>query len=124
MKRFLLVLLACVTAISTLSAREVYILNNSWRFFFKDENSSDNARFVTVPHTWNSDALTENGSLRQTTANYRRQLFVPNQWQGKRLFLRFGGVMSVADVFVNGQLVYHNLKFTGVFAGEVIRHRG
>lgn len=119
MKRFLLVLLACVTAISTLSAREVYILNNSWRFFFKDENSSDNARFVTVPHTWNSDALTENGSLRQTTANYRRQLFVPNQWQGKRLFLRFGGVMSVADVFVNGSLVGSHKGGRTAFALEI-----
>ena len=119
MKRFLLVLLACVTAISTLSAREVYILNNSWRFFFKDENSSDNARFVTVPHTWNSDALTENGSLRQTTANYRRQLFVPNQWQGKRLFLRFGGVMSVADVFVNGCLVGSHKGGRTAFALEI-----
>ena len=27
-------------------------------------------------------------------------------------------------VFVNGKLVYHNLKFTGIFAGEVIRHKG
>ena len=119
MKRFLLVLLACVTAISTLSAREVYILNNSWRFFFKDENSSDNARFVTVPHTWNSDALTENGELRQTTANYRRKLFVPAEWQGKRLFLRFGGVMSVADVFVNGSFVGGHKGGRTAFAVEV-----
>ena len=119
MKRFLLVLLACVTAISTLSAREVYILNNSWRFFFKEENTSDNARFVHLPHTWNSDALTENGQLRQTTANYRRKLFVPTQWQGKRLFLRFGGVMSVADVFVNGSLVGSHKGGRTAFSVEI-----
>lgn len=27
-------------------------------------------------------------------------------------------------VFVNGQLVYHNLKFAGVYSGEIIRHKG
>ena len=119
MKRFLTLILACFTALSALSAREVYTLNNSWRFFFKDENSSDNARFVTIPHTWNSDALTENGELRQTTANYRRRLFVPSEWQGKRLFLRFGGVMNVADVFVNGSLVGGHKGGRTAFAVEI-----
>ena len=119
MKRFLILILTCFTALSTLSAREVYILNNSWRFFFKDENSSDNARFVSIPHTWNSDALTENGELRQTTANYRRKLFVPAEWQGKRLFLRFGGVMNVADVFVNGNFVGGHKGGRTAFALEI-----
>ena len=119
MKRFLILILTCFTALSTLSAREVYILNNSWRFFFKDENSSDNARFVSIPHTWNSDALTENGELRQTTANYRRKLFVPAEWQGKRLFLRFGGVMNVADVFVNGSFVGGHKGGRTAFALEI-----
>ena len=27
-------------------------------------------------------------------------------------------------VFVNGKLVYHDMKFTGVYSGEVIRHKG
>ena len=67
MKRFLIALLALITFANTLTAREVYILNNSWRLFFKDDNSSDDARFVNLPHTWNTDALSERGSLRQTT---------------------------------------------------------
>lgn len=119
MKRFIVVLLAFIATISPLAAREVYILNNSWRFFFKDENSSDNARFVNLPHTWNSDALSEGGELRQTVANYRRTLFVPAQWQGKRLFLRFGGVMSVADVFVNGNHVKEHRGGYTAFAVEI-----
>lgn len=101
----MLVILAVTFTLFDLSAREVYTLNNSWRFFFKDENSSDNARHIRLPHTWNTDAMSEGGSLRQTTANYRRTLFVPQDWQGKRLFLHFGGVMSVAQVFVNGDLI-------------------
>ncbi|MBQ9138791.1 MAG: beta-galactosidase [Alistipes sp.] len=119
MRRFLFVLLAFIATISVAQAREVYILNNSWRLFFKEENSSDNARFVNLPHTWNTDALSEGGSLRQTTAYYRRTLFVPSQWQGKRLFLRFGGVMSVADVFVNGGYVGNHKGGRTAFTFEI-----
>ena len=119
MKRFITAILASLFIVSTLSAREVYILNNSWRFFFKDENSSDNARFVTIPHTWNTDALTEGGELHQTTANYRRSLFVPSRWQNRRLFLRFGGVMSVADVFVNGSHVGEHCGGRTAFTVEI-----
>lgn len=119
MKRFLVFLLTLCAAITTLTAREVYILNNSWRLFFKDDNSSDDARFVSLPHTWNTDALSEGGSLRQTTGYYRRTLFVPAQWQGKRLFLRFGGVMNSADVFVNGAHVGNHLGGRTAFAFEI-----
>lgn len=119
MRAFILFFITLVTTISTISAREVYILNNSWRFFFKDENTSDNARLVRVPHTWNSDALYDKGSLLKTTANYRRQLFVPQKWQGKRLFVRFNGVMSVADVFVNGRCVGSHKGGYTAFAIEI-----
>ena len=119
MKRFLLILIAFLATYSTISAREVFLLNNSWRLFFKDENSSDNARFITLPHTWNTDALTEGGTLRQTTAYYRRTLFVPSRWQGKRLFVRFGGAMSVADLFVNGSHVGNHIGGRTAFTFEI-----
>ena len=57
MKRYILTLLAVVTFFSV-DAREIYSLNNDWRFFFKEENTSDGARYVNIPHTWNLDALT------------------------------------------------------------------
>ncbi len=119
MRAFLTIFITLFASIFSLSAREVYILNNSWHFFFKEENTSDNARFIRLPHTWNGDALSENGTLRLTTANYRRQLFVPQQWQGKRLFLRFNGVMSVADVFVNGSYVGGHKGGYTAFALEI-----
>lgn len=102
MKRYILVLLA-VMAYFSVEAREIYSLNNDWRFFFKEENSSDGARYVTIPHTWNLDALTGVNSYKQTTASYLRDLYVPAEWSDKRLFLRFHGVQNVADVFLNGE---------------------
>ena len=105
MKRYILILLTIISICGEAMARDVYSLNNNWRFFFKEENSSDDARYVRLPHTWNLDALSGGGAYRQTVGNYEHSLFVPAEWQGKRLFLRFGGVQSVADVFVNGSHV-------------------
>lgn len=102
MKRYILIILA-VMAYFSVDAREIYSLNNDWRFFFKDENSSDGARYVNVPHTWNLDALTGSRSYNQTTASYLRELYIPAEWSDKRLFLRFHGVQSIADVFLNGE---------------------
>ena len=103
MKRILLYITFVLSIVSTASAREIYSLNSGWKFFYKEENSSDNAREIALPHTWNIDAFVGNGSYLQTSANYQRNLFVPAEWRGKRLFLRFNGVQSVADVFVNGR---------------------
>ncbi len=102
MKRYTatFLLLALCAAVQ---AREVFPLNEGWRFFFKSENSSDNARHVTLPHTWNTDTGA-GGYFLETTANYQNDMYVPAEWASKRLFVKFYGVQSVADLFVNG---YH-----------------
>ncbi len=105
MKKFIVALMLCATVAISTSAREIYSLNSGWKFFYAEENSSDNAREISLPHTWNIDAFVGSGSYRQTSANYLRSLSVPSEWKGKRLFLRFYGVQSVADVFVNGRHV-------------------
>ena len=103
MKRFLILAMVVFGTLASVSAREIYSLNSGWKFFYKEENSSDNAREVSIPHTWNLDAFVGDGTYYQTSANYQRTLFVPAEWRGKRLFLRFKGVQSVADVFLNGR---------------------
>lgn len=100
MKRIISILLLLAVALSV-EAREVFPLNEGWRFFFKSENSSDNARHVTLPHTWNTDTGAA-GNLLTTTANYQNDFFIPLDWSSKRLFVKFYGVQTVADVFVNG----------------------
>ena len=101
MKRYIIALLIMVSATAA-AARTVYSLNDNWQFFYKLETSSDYARHISLPHTWNLDALAGAGHYLQTTANYSRDIYVPSEWSGKRLFLKFYGVQSIADVFVNG----------------------
>ena len=119
MKKLTLCILLVALSFATISAREVYSLNTDWKFFYADENSSDNAREVTLPHTWNIEAFVGSGAYRQTSANYQRTLFVPSEWKGKRLFLRFHGVQSVADVFINGRHIGDHFGGYTSFAFEI-----
>ena len=101
MKNFILAIMLSLVSL-TATARQVYSLNDNWQFFFKAETSADYARHISLPHTWNLDALAGTGEYKQTTANYTRDIFVPAEWSNKRLFLKFHGVQNVADVFING----------------------
>ena len=102
--------------------RESYLLNDDWKFFTEDEVSHDNAHYVTLPHTWNSGGGGENAEFEQTTVNYLRELYIPAEYASKRLFLRFGGVQSVADVFLNGRHVAEHRGGYTAFTVE-ITHR-
>ena len=103
MKRYLTILLLLTVVATTVSAREVFPINEGRRFFFKSEKTSDNARHVTLPHSWNTDPLAQ-GYWLETTGSYQNGMYIPVEWASKRLFVKFYGVQSVADLFVNG---YH-----------------
>ena len=102
--RFLLIpillLLSVVTAGATEPARTTYNINGDWRFYHASQLDISDADYIALPHTW-QNALGSYGSS-SASANYIRTLNIPRDWMGKRLFLRFGGVQSVAGVFVNG----------------------
>ncbi len=102
MKQIVIIILFVASALS-LQAREVYPLNEGWKFYFRYENSSDNARLVSLPHTWNNDAIGTTGPYLQSVANYLNDFFMPREWRDKRIFVKFYGVQSVANIFVNGK---------------------
>lgn len=118
MKKLLLLFILTI-AIGHLQAREVYSLNDNWLFSFRYENSSDNARCITLPHTWNLDALTGKPDYLRTTADYTRKLYVPRIWTGKRLFLKFYGVESIAELFVNGKYIGGHRGGSTAFTFEI-----
>ena len=104
----LLFLLSIVSAGASEPSRTTYNLNGDWRFFNASQLDISDADYIALPHTW-QDALGCYGTG-SSSANYIRTLNIPREWMGKRLFLRFGGVQSVAGVFVNG-------SFTGAHKG-------
>lgn len=121
MKRYILLIITLLWGFTT-NARETYTINDNWRFFYKLETSSDYARNISLPHTWNLDALGGQGKYLQTVANYQRNLAIPANWEGKRLFVKFHGVQSVADVFINGHHVGEHRGGWTAFTFEITKH--
>ncbi len=115
----ILLLAGALSTASTASAREVYPLNDDWLFFFKSDNDSDRGSHITLPHTWNSDALGQMSSYLQTTANYSKTITIPQWWLSRRIFLRFNGVATAADLFVNGRHVGEHRGGATAFTFEI-----
>lgn len=97
--------LLCLVAHASEPTRELHNINDGWRFYYANDLDNDNAHHITLPHTWNTNDSGYEAEYKRTTANYLRTTWIPKEWQDRRIFLRFGGVQSVANVFVNGKHV-------------------
>jgi beta-galactosidase len=124
----LLLLLGCAAAVdqpavaqtvdAAVAGRRVTDLSADWRFAFAPADA-DPARAglddggwqrVAVPHSWNrvgsyTPERAADADMRQGAGWYRRTLTVPVEERGRRLFLEFDGVSSVADVWIDGRHV-------------------
>lgn len=117
MKYFFLILLGCLTLSGW--CREVISLNRSWRFTPGYETAKRVYTEITLPHTWNHDALTGKADYYRGLGNYERELLVPEAWKGKKLYLYFKGVNTVANLFVNGKHVKEHRGGYTAFAADI-----
>ena len=98
-------------------SREVISFNDGWLFKkgpFATDMMKAAAQWegkwteVTIPHTWNAkDMQVKTNSFYEGAAYYRKTYLIPETMKGKRLFLRFEGVGTCTEVYVNGYLVGH-----------------
>ena len=102
--RYIIFVLTLLVAAIPAAGRETYSLKSGWRFFDGRQTSSDGARAVMLPHTWNPDAAAGNADYYRGTGNYLKEFDVPAAWSGKRVFLKGYGGNSVTTVFVNSRL--------------------
>ncbi len=119
MRRFILLFAYIALTVSTLSARNVITINDNWRFYFTSENSADYARTVSQPHTWCYENSRSVVSTQPTTANYIRTMYAPAEWSNKRVFIKFYGVESIADLFINGSHVGEHRGGSTAFTFEI-----
>jgi beta-galactosidase len=90
-------------------SREVKSINEKWSFSNGIRTprglgwgGSQNApTIVNLPHTWNSNDFMSDGGYRRGYGSYSKDLEIPAEYKGKRLFLRFEGAGSIANVFIN-----------------------
>ncbi|TKC07099.1 glycoside hydrolase family 2 protein [Pedobacter frigoris] len=104
--------------------RQSISLNSDWQFYFT-YNFEQNIKKekVNLPHTWNAqETLKGVADYNRTSAIYENTLEVKPEWKGKRLFLYFEGVNSVATILVNNKFVgEHYGGYTG-FCLEVTNY--
>lgn len=103
-------------------ARKVVTINDNWRFYFSTENSSDYARTISLPHTWSYNSPEVSAQVQSTTANYIREVYIPEGWSEKRIFVKFYGVARIADLLVNGRYVGEHRGSSTAFTFEITDH--
>ncbi|GBU06796.1 beta-D-glucuronidase [Bacteroidales bacterium] len=92
-------------------AREVTTFNDGWSFkkgpFAQDPtlfaaSFGDKWQEVSIPHTWNAtDMQNDKDNFYAGEAYYKKTYMPDASLKGQRVFLRFEGVASVAEVYVN-----------------------
>lgn len=107
-------------ASSLFAQRADLLLDGGWMFRFSHQVEKSSSSPVSLPHTWNAqDALSGKIDYKRGIGNYQRKLYVRPEWKGKRLFLRFEGANSIADVFINGKHVGEHRGGYSAFVFEI-----
>lgn len=104
MKRVLPLVFGLFVAL-TGQGREIISLTEGWTVYPAYDVSEKPAKqTVSIPHTWNVEDVFQGMKYERAAYVYECELPLGKE-DGKRVFLRFGAVNSVADVSVNGQYV-------------------
>ncbi|MGB3149962.1 MAG: sugar-binding domain-containing protein, partial [Maribacter sp.] len=103
--------------------RQVFNLNKNWDFRYGYEVKKDANIAINLPHTWNTkDALGGNIDYYRGLGVYTKKIEVKQDWESKRLFIRFLGANLVANVFINGQHIGEHRGGYTAFAFELTSH--
>lgn len=103
-----------------LAQRHEILINDNWNFRFSHEVEQRSGRRIDLPHTWNTtDALSGKIDYKRGIGNYEKSLYIDQEWQGKRLFIRFNGANSVANLFVNGKHIGEHRGGYAAFIFEI-----
>jgi len=119
-KRALILLLIIFTfsSLTHSQEREITNLNTAWKFSkghseLAHQKTIDDSNWqqVTIPHDWAIagpfivDGDGNTGKLPWKGEGwYRKNLAIPANYEGKRLYLLFDGIMAFPSVYINGQL--------------------
>ena len=112
------------------SARQIFPLNHGWLYGEKFTPESIQPKFndksfklVNLPHT--NKMMPLSGFDEQDycfVSVYRKRFRMPKNLQGRRVFIDFGGVMTAAKVYLNGQPVGENLGGYNDFSLELTKN--
>lgn len=103
-------------------------LNDNWKFIKGDfqnaygiDSNDSNWERVCLPHTWNNLDGQDGGDYYRGPSWYRKNIYVPGEYEGKKVFVRFGAAGMIADVYVNGKFVGEHKGGFAAFAFDISR---
>jgi beta-galactosidase len=106
MKHLLISIIILSISLQIRAERTLINFNDDWTFRFSHNVAQKVGVRVNLPRTWNAqDALSGKIDYKRGIGNYEKSIFVPNEWKGKRIFIRFEGANTVTNVLVNGKHV-------------------
>ena len=84
--------------------RTIINWNRNWEFHKGERNENTSFEEVTLPHTWNAKDGQDGGNdYYQGEAWYRKTFRLKEEW--KEVYIRFGAVSKMAEVWCNGNYV-------------------
>lgn len=119
MKRLFLTLILIFGLLDGYS-RNVININKNWRFS-QENDIAYTSTVVNLPHTYNIDALSGKRDYYRGMANYVKDLYIPAEWSGQRVFIKFYGANSQANLFVNGRYVGEHQGGYTAFVFEITK---
>lgn len=91
--------------------KELALITNQWNNGWEK---------VEVPHTWNAkDMQVKAADFYEGVGYYKKEYLFPLELKDKRVFLRFEGVGSCTEVYVNGTLATTHKGGYSAFACEI-----
>ena len=80
-------------------------IDTDWHFTGGSVTGEPVDEMVTIPHTWNAFDAQGGISYFRGAGTYEK-IFIPDEsWKGKRIFVRFEGVMTTAKVYLNNDVL-------------------
>ncbi|MGN6181373.1 MAG: glycoside hydrolase family 2 TIM barrel-domain containing protein [Mucilaginibacter sp.] len=127
-KKNVLFLLAGIAIVSEVKAqtqsRSIIEFNQDWQF--KKASYVTNIAIVNndwervdLPHTWNNRDMQSGKGFYTGDAFYKKELNAKSEWKNKRIFIRFEGVGSVADLYINNKFIGEHKGAYSAFCFEI-----
>lgn len=103
----------CVHVSLRAQSRITLNIDEDWKFAFGNITGAELPGFndddwsvISLPHTWNNlDGQDGNSNFKKGTGWYRKDMIIPADYQGKRVFIRFGAANLDATVYINGNQI-------------------
>ena len=122
MKKTSILLLFLALVMVSQASRQIVSLNNDWLFRLNYQAARGSERRVDLPHTWNAQDAFASPDYYRGIGNYEKTLFVPAEWQGRRIFIRFEGANTITNFFVNAKHIGEHRGGYTAFVFELTQH--